>query len=338
MLNAIRTTFLLAVLTGLFMAIGFVIGGTGGMMLALMIALMMNLFSFWNSDKIVLRMQNAQAISYNQSPDLYEMVGRLSENAGIPAPQIYLIQSDQPNAFATGRNPENAAVAVSTGLIKRLDYDEIEAVVAHELAHVRSRDTLTMTITATLAGAISMLAQFGLFFGARNNNSPIGPIGSILMVIVAPLAALLVQMAVSRVREYEADRDGAEICGNPEALARALDKIATHAKQIANPYARRSPGMAHMYIINPLIGQRGDNLFSTHPDVKNRIAALLDMAKSQRVDQNTVQNEAWPRSRHIEAQQTGRAHKKAPRSAGWRVPQTARDDQETDKTSKGPWG
>lgn len=333
MVNALRTTFLLAILTGLFMAIGFVIGGRGGMMLALLMALMMNLFSFWNSDKIVLRMQNAKAISFKQSPDLHEMVGRLSQNAGIPAPQIYIIQSDQPNAFATGRNPENAAVAVSTGLIKRLSYDEIEGVVAHELAHIRSRDTLTMTITATLAGAISMLAQFGLFFGARNSNSPIGPIGSIMMVIVAPIAALLVQMAVSRVREYEADRDGAEISGNPEALARALDKIARHAKEITNTNARRSPGMAHMYIINPLAGKRGDNWFSTHPNVKNRVAALMELANEQQLSEN----EGWPRSRHNAAQQTGQSQS-APQSAGWRVPKTARDHRDKNDTSKGPWG
>jgi len=323
MFNAMRTTFLLALLTGLFMAVGFVVAGSFGMFFALGVALIMNFIAYWNSDKVVLRMQRARELDHDSSPDMYDMVRHLSSNAGIPMPKIYLIESTQPNAFATGRNPENAAVAVSRGLLEHLNYDEIAAVVAHELAHIRSRDTLIMTITATFAGAISMLAQFGLFFGARNSSSAVGPIGSLFMVIVAPLAAVLVQMAVSRTREYEADRDGAEICGNPLALASALSKISKLSKNFENPLARRSPGMAHLYIINPLSGHGTDNLFSTHPNVDNRIAELVEMAKEMPL-KGRERNEL-PQNEH----QMGSSP-----SSSWRAPSVRSSNQD----QRGPWG
>jgi len=323
MFNAIRTTFLLAVMTGLFMAVGFVVAGSFGMFFALALALVTNLIAYWNSDKMVLRMQRARELSWRDSPDLFEMVEGLALRAGLPMPKLYLMENKQPNAFATGRNPENAAVAVSTGLLSQLEYDEIGAVIAHELAHIRSRDTLTMTITATFAGAISMLAQFGLFFGARNANSPLGPIASIFMIIVAPLAALMVQMAVSRTREYEADKDGAQICGNPLALARALGKISKLAKNFENPFARRSPGMAHLFIINPLAGRGADNLFATHPNVENRIAALLELGRQMQVEER--QQREFVRG----------SHRVETKRAGWRTPNSHVSDE---NQPKGPWG
>ena len=260
MFNMFRTSVLIAALTALFMVVGYFIGGTGGMMIALLFAAGTNLFSYWNSDKMVLRMQNAVPVERSQVPELYDMVDTLSRRAGIPTPAVYVIQSDQPNAFATGRNPQNAAVAVSTGLLRTLETREVAGVVAHELAHIRNRDTLTMTITATFAGAISALAQFGLFFGGGNNrDNPLGGIGALLMVFLAPLAAMVVQMAVSRTREYEADKHGAEISADPLALASALQKIAGAAHRTVNVAAERNPAMAHMYIINPLSATgRGD--------------------------------------------------------------------------------
>ncbi|MGJ8529170.1 zinc metalloprotease HtpX [Maritalea sp.] len=326
MFNAIRTTFLLAVMTGLFMAIGFVVAGSFGMFFALVIAMVTNLLAYWNSDKVVLRLQRARELGRRDSSDLFEMVEQLTMNAGIPMPKLYVIENDQPNAFATGRNPENAAVAVSTGLLNNLEYDEIGAVVAHELAHIRSRDTLIMTITATFAGAISMLAQFGLFFGARNSNNPVGPIGSIFMIIVAPLAAVMVQMAVSRTREYEADRDGAEICGDPLALARALRKISGMAKKFENPFARRAPGMAHMFIINPLAGRGADNLFSTHPNVDNRIAALVELSKQ--MPQKNPNSKLERRGRPI----AGRSN-----ISSWRIPNSHQPNSDNQSQQKGPW-
>ena len=222
MLNFLRTTVLLAVLTAIFMAVGYFVGGQSGMLIAFVIAALTNLFAYWNSDKMVLRMQNAVEVDPRTQPDLYRTVEALSQRAGIPMPKLYVINTEQPNAFATGRNPENAAVAVSAGLLRYLEPREVAAVISHELAHIKSRDTLTMTMTATIAGAISMLAQFGLFFGGGNSrDNPLGPIGVIIAVIVAPIAAALVQMAVSRTREYEADKDGAEISGDPMALASA---------------------------------------------------------------------------------------------------------------------
>lgn len=328
MMNAVRTTFLLAALTGVFMAIGYVVAGEGGMLIALGAALVINLFSYWNSDKVVLRLQHAELVDPRRAPDLFGLVEGLAMNAGIPVPKIYLIHTDQPNAFATGRNPENAAVAVSTGLLRHLERGEIAGVIAHELAHIRSRDTLTMTITATLAGATSMLAQFGLFFGSRNANSPVGPIGAIFMIILAPLAAVIVQLAISRTREYEADRDAAEITGDPLALASALGKISRLSKNFENPWARRTPGMAHMYIVNPLAGGGSDNLFSTHPDVRNRIAALEDIAR-----QMTPTRHVQP----VRRQRPRLVRRGEPlRGGGWRVPDIATGAAEPRRP--GPWG
>ncbi|MVA96324.1 zinc metalloprotease HtpX [Nitratireductor sp. CAU 1489] len=278
-MNMIRTAMLLAAMTALFMGVGYLIGGSGGMMIAFVLAAGMNLFSYWNADKMVLRMHHAVEADEASAPEFYEIVRGLSHNAGLPMPKVYLIKSDQPNAFATGRNPQNAAVAATTGLLERLSYEEVAGVMAHELAHVKNRDTLIMTITATLAGAISMLGNFAFFFGGnRDNNNPLGFVGILAAMIVAPLAAMLVQMAISRTREYSADRLGAEICGAPLWLASALDKIARAAGRIPNQDAERNPATAHMFIINPLSGERMDNLFSTHPDTANRIAALEAMA------------------------------------------------------------
>ncbi|KQO73891.1 zinc metalloprotease HtpX [Rhizobium sp. Leaf262] len=278
-MNLMRTAMLLAFMTALFMGVGFLIGGTGGMMIAFLIAAGMNLFSYWNSDKMVLKAYHAQEVDEHNAPDFFAMIRDLSHNAGLPMPKVYVYDSPQPNAFATGRNPQNAAVAASTGLMEQLTPQEVAGVMAHELAHIQNRDTLTMTITATLAGAVSMLGNFALFFGGnRENNNPLGFIGVIVAMVVAPFAAMLVQMAISRTREYSADRRGAEICGNPLWLASALQKISGAARQIHNDDAERNPATAHMFIINPLSGERMDNLFSTHPNTENRIAALQAMS------------------------------------------------------------
>ncbi|MGK9168278.1 zinc metalloprotease HtpX [Inquilinus limosus] len=275
----IRTAMLLAALTALFMAAGWLLGGQGGMMIALLVALGMNLFAYWNADKMVLRMHNAHEVDARTAPDFYNLIAQLAEQARLPMPRVYLIDADQPNAFATGRNPQNAAVAATTGLLRRLSAEEVAGVMAHELAHVRNRDTLIMTITATIAGALSMLANFGLFFGGGDNrNNPLGFIGVILTVVLAPIAAMLVQMAISRSREYEADRIGAEICGRPLWLASALEKIEAFAKRIDYGAAERNPATAHMFIINPLHAHAVDSLFSTHPSTANRVAALRQMA------------------------------------------------------------
>ena len=281
-MNSVKTAMLLAFLTALFMGVGFLIGGRVGMMIAFAIAAAMNLFSYWNADKMVLKMHRARQVDERSAPELYRMVAGLAHNAGLPMPKVYVIDNPQPNAFATGRNPENAAVAATTGLLERLSYEEVAGVMAHELAHVQNQDTLTMTITATLAGAISMLGNFAFFFGGnRDSNNPFGFVGVLVAMIVAPLAAMLVQMAISRTREYSADKRGAEICGNPLWLASALEKIAASAGRIVNRDAERNPATAHMFIINPLSGQKMDSLFSTHPDTANRIAALRDMSGGQ---------------------------------------------------------
>jgi heat shock protein HtpX len=279
-MNLVRTAMLLAFMTALFMVVGFMIGGRGGMMIAFLVAAGMNFFSYWNSDRMVLSAYRAQEIDERNAPEFFAIIRDLARNAGLPMPKVYLYDSPQPNAFATGRNPQNAAVAASTGLLSALSPEEVAGVMAHELAHVQNRDTLTMTITATLAGAISMLGNFAFFFGGHreNNNNPLGFVGVLLAMIVAPLAAMLVQMAISRTREYSADRRGAEICGNPLWLASALGKIARDASQIPNYDAERNPATAHMFIINPLTGQGMDSLFSTHPNTENRIAALEEMA------------------------------------------------------------
>lgn len=281
-MSTIKTGMLLAFLTALFMGVGYLVGGTGGMVIAFLIAGGINLFSYWNSDKIVLRMHHAREVDQATAPELHRMVRDLSSRAGLPMPRVYVIDNAQPNAFATGRNPENAAVAATTGLLERLEREEIEGVMAHELAHIQNRDTLTMTITATIAGAISMLANFAFFFGGARNgsNNPIGVVGILVAAIFAPLAAAMVQFAISRTREYSADRTGAEISGNPRGLASALAKISNVVARVPNRDAERSPATAHMFIINPLSGQRMDNLFSTHPATENRIARLLEMEGS----------------------------------------------------------
>lgn len=270
-----KTFILMAALTALFMGIGAMIGGAGGAVLALVFAAGMNLFGYWNADKAVLRMTGAREVDLASAPEFVGMVHRLADGAGMPRPKVYVIETDQPNAFATGRNPENAAVAATTGLLRRLTAEEVAAVMAHELAHIQNRDTLIMTVTATFAGAIAMLANFAMFFGRDRQG---GMLGAIAVMIFAPLAAGLVQMAISRSREYEADKAGAAICGNPMWLASALKKIDAFAKGIDNVQAERNPAVAHMFIINPLHAHRRDALFSTHPATANRIAALEALA------------------------------------------------------------
>lgn len=280
-MSTFRTGLLMAAMTALFMAVGALIGGQSGMMIALLFALGTNMFAYWNADKIVLRMYNAREVNERSAPELVGLVADLARRANLPMPKVYLIESAQPNAFATGRNPANAAVAATSGLLRLLNRQEIEAVMAHELAHVKNRDTLTMTITATLAGAISMLAQFGLFFGGNRNNA-LGLVGTLLLVILAPLAAMMVQMAISRTREYSADKTGAEICGNPMALASALSKLQQGARATENQQAEANPATAHMFIVNPLSGIKLDGLFSTHPSADERIRRLTAMATNPR--------------------------------------------------------
>jgi len=279
-MNLARTTFLLALLTALFVGVGYLIGGFGGMVVAFGLACALNLYAYWNSDKAVLRYYGAREIGEREAPAFYRIVRDLAARGKLPMPRVFLIDNEQPNAFATGRNPENAAVAATTGLLRRLSPEEVAGVMAHELAHVRHRDTLTMTVTATIAGAISMLANFALFFGSGDNrNNPLGIVGVLLVSILAPLAAMLVQMAISRGREYEADRAGAEISGQPLWLASALGKISQGARAIDNQPAERNPATAHLFIVNPLHAHKVDSLFSTHPAVENRIARLQAMAR-----------------------------------------------------------
>jgi len=279
-MSYLRTAILLAAMTALFMGIGFLIAGQTGMVVALVVAAAMNLFAYWNSDKMVLSMYGARAVDEASAPELYALVRQLATSASLPMPRVYIMDNPQPNAFATGRNPEHAAVAVTTGLLNTVSQEELAGVLAHELGHIKHHDTLLMTITATIAGAISMLANFGMFFGNRSNsNNNIGMLGSLALLILGPLAAGLVQMAISRTREYEADREGAEISKRPLALASALQKIAGRAEQIPNMDAERNPASAHLFIVNPLSGARMDNLFSTHPSVENRVARLAAMAR-----------------------------------------------------------
>ncbi|PWE29432.1 zinc metalloprotease HtpX [Maritimibacter sp. 55A14] len=277
-MGMMRTAMLMAAMTALFLGVGFLLAGEAGIVIALVLAGGMNLFAWWNSDKMVLRQQGAREVDAQSAPQLVGMVRDLAGRAGLPMPRVYVMETPQPNAFATGRNPENAAVAVTTGLMQGLDRDELAGVIAHELAHIQNRDTLIMTITATFAGAISMLANFAIFFGGNRNN-PLGIVGVLAMMILAPLAAALVQMAISRTREYAADRRGAEICGQPLALASALERIAGGAARIDNPAAERNPAAAHMFIINPLHAHAHDRLFSTHPATGNRVAALHALAR-----------------------------------------------------------
>lgn len=275
-MNYMRTALLLAGMTALFGVIGMLLGGFNGMLIALGVAAAMNVFSYWNSDKLALSAHNAQEVDEASAPELHAMVRGLAQRAGMPMPRVYMIDDPQPNAFATGRNPENAAVAATTGIMHLLTREELAGVMAHELAHIKNHDTLTMTITATLAGAISTIANFGMFFGGGRDRPNM--LVTVLVSILAPMAAMIVQMAVSRSREYEADKLGAEICGNPVWLADALAKIAGGVERMPSENAERHPQTAHMFIINPLSGQGYDNLFSTHPDTGNRIAALMDQA------------------------------------------------------------
>jgi heat shock protein HtpX len=279
-MNTMRAALLLAALTGLFLAAGYLIGAQQGMIIAFVLALGMNAFAYWNSDKTVLRMYGAKQVDRASAPRFYALVEDLARRANMPMPKVYIMENSQPNAFATGRNPDNAAVAATTGLLNILDEREIRGVMAHELAHVQHRDTLVMTITATLAGAIGMLANFAFLFrgGHGDNRSPLGAIGMIAVMILAPLTAMMVQFAISRSREYGADAGGAALTGDPLALASALAKLERGARQIPNNDAEANPATAHLFIVNPLSGRGADNLFSTHPSTANRVAKLQELA------------------------------------------------------------
>ena len=267
-----KTFILLAALTALFMGTGYMIGGTGGALIALLIAAAMNLVTYWKADSIVLSMHGAREVNAKTSPEFYSIVAILAQRAGLPMPKVYIIDSPHPNAFATGRNPENAAVAATTGLLDMLERNEIAAVMAHELGHIQNRDTLIMTMVATIAGAISMLANFGMIFSSDNRSNPLALVGAVLL---APFAAMIVQMAISRTRELAADRAGAEICGDPGALASALQKISLAARRIPNPVSERNPAAAQLYIVPTQVGE----LFSTHPATNRRIAALRELKR-----------------------------------------------------------
>ena len=312
-MNYFRTALLLAALTGFVLVVGYLLGGQSGLVLALVAALGMNLFAYWNSDRMVLRMANAQEVGPDQAPEFYGIVQELAQRAGLPMPRVYIVDEEQPNAFATGRNPENAAVAATTGLLRYLSREEIAGVMAHELSHVRHRDTLIMTIAATLSGALGMLASFGgLLGGGRDSEGRplVNPVVAIAAMILAPMAAMLVQMAISRGREYEADRMGAEISGQPLWLASALAKLHAGTQQIPNRAADANPATAHMYIANPLSAGGMASLFSTHPPMEERIARLEAMA-----GETSVQPQASPA---------------APSRGPWATaPQTPR---------RGPWG
>jgi len=279
MFNLMKTAILMAAITALFMFLGQMFGGQNGMMLALVIALGLNFFSYWFSDKIVLRMYNAREVDDTTAPQFVRMIRDLATKAGLPMPRVYLIDEQAPNAFATGRNPAHAAVAATTGIVQLLGERELRGVMAHELAHVKHRDILISTISATMAGAIGMLANFAMFFGGRNSDGrPANPLAGILVAILAPLAASLIQMAISRAREFEADRGGAEISGDPQALASALQKIHHYAQGIPLAAAERHPETAQMMIMNPLSGGGLRGLFSTHPPTEERVERLLAMS------------------------------------------------------------
>ncbi len=281
--NWLKTTILMAAIVALFGTVGAALGGASGMIIALILAAAMNVYAYWFSDKAVLKMYGAQEVNAdnNQFRSYYQMVKSLAENAQLPMPKVYLIDEAQPNAFATGRNPENAAVAATVGILQMLSERELRGVMAHELAHVKNRDTLISTISATVAGAISSIAQFGMLFGggrSDNGERNVNPIIGILLMLVAPLAASLIQMAISRSREFEADRGGAEISRDPKALASALEKIHNYAHQIPNQTAEAHPETGQMMIINPLSGRSFDSLFSTHPKTEERVQKLKALA------------------------------------------------------------
>lgn len=284
MFNLMKTAMLMAAITALFMMMGQMLGGQQGMVLALLLAVGMNFFSYWFSDRMVLKMVNAREVDASTAPAFHRMVAELAERAGLPMPRVYIIDEEAPNAFATGRNPQHAAVAATTGILRVLTERELRGVMAHELAHVKHRDILISTISATMAGAISMLGNFAMLFGSRDSEGrPTNPIASLAVMILAPLAASLIQMAISRAREFEADRGGAEISGDPRALASALDKINRYAQGIPLEAAERHPETAQMMIVNPLSGGGLRGLFSTHPSTQDRVERLLAMAAQMRV-------------------------------------------------------
>lgn len=289
-MNTLRTGFLLAALTALFMALGYLIGGGSGAIVAFVVAAAMNAFAYWNSDRMVLSIYGAEAVDETTAPHYVRLVRQLAENAGLPMPKTYIVRAAQPNAFATGRDPDHAAVAATTGLLEALSAEELAGVLAHELAHIKNRDTLTMTITATIAGAISMLANFAFFFGGSRDNQG-GFVGTLALAILAPIAAGLVQMAISRTREYEADAAGAMISGRPLWLASALDKLDRAAHAVPNESAEANPATAHMFIVNPLHGGGRDSLFSTHPSTANRISRLRAIA----AEEDRTQGRPWGR-------------------------------------------
>ena len=276
--NWLKTSILMAGIVVLFGMVGAALGGAGGMLIALLLAGAMNAYAYWFSDTAVLKMYNAQEVDATSAPKFYNMIRELSHNAGLPMPKVYLIDESQPNAFATGRDPEHAAVAATTGIMNILSECELRGVMAHELAHVKHRDTLISTISATIAGAISSIAQFGMLFsGGDDRERGVHPAVALLIMIVAPIAAMLIQMAISRSREFEADRGGAEICGDPEALASALKKIHNYAHQVPMETAEQHPETAQMMIINPLSADGIKGLFSTHPQTEERVARLMAM-------------------------------------------------------------
>jgi len=276
-MNGMRTAALMAALMMLFVLIGQWLGGQQGMILAFLFGIGVNFFSYWFSDKMVLRMYRAREVERSQAPELYDMVDRLREKAGLPMPRVFVIPSEQPNAFATGRNPEHAAVAVTSGIVRLLSSDELEGVLSHELAHVKNRDILTGSIAAAIAASITMLVRFGMFFGGRSRDNLVG---SLLMLILAPVAAMLIQMAISRVREFSADRDGARICGRPRSLANALKKLQHGAEAVPMD---ANPATAHMFIVSPFAGLRGGlrSLFSTHPSTDERVRRLLELERTE---------------------------------------------------------
>ncbi|MEM9044588.1 MAG: zinc metalloprotease HtpX [Pseudomonadota bacterium] len=275
-MNYTKTLLLLAALTAVFLSIGWLIGGVTGMVIAFLIAICTNFYAFWNSDELALRAHGARRVDRASAPEYFQMVEELSVRAGIPTPAVYVIDTDQPNAFATGRSPDKAAVAATRGLMQMLSREELAGVMAHEIAHIQNRDTLIMTVAATVAGAIAMLAQFGMFFGGGRDRGAFGIVGVIAAAILAPLAAMMIQSLISRTREFSADRLGGEICGNPLWLASALAKITR--TNVLMPSAEENPASAHLFIVNPLAGTRVDRLFSTHPDPQRRIAELKRQA------------------------------------------------------------